>query len=57
MVVRRNLFIDKKKVRRVGFEPTHPKILVLETSALDRSAIGAYQKCLKNYSYIDKNPI
>ena len=25
----------------VGFEPTHPKILELESSALDRSAIQA----------------
>jgi hypothetical protein len=31
----------KKKVHRVGFEPTHPKIKDLKTFALDRSAIGA----------------
>ena len=28
-----------KKVTDVGFEPTHPKILVPKTSALDHSAI------------------
>ena len=28
----------------VGFEPTHPKILELESSALDRSAIQARGK-------------
>ena len=29
------------KMLGVGFEPTHPKILELESSALDRSAIQA----------------
>ena len=37
---------EKKKEKKlymlgVGFEPTHPKILELESSALDRSAIQA----------------
>ena len=31
----------KLDVLGVGFEPTHPKILELESSALDRSAIQA----------------
>ena len=31
-------FIIKKRVTDVGFEPTHPKILVPKTSALDHSA-------------------
>ena len=30
-----------KKMLGVGFEPTHPEILELESSALDRSAIQA----------------
>ena len=31
-----------KDLLGVGFEPTHPKILELESSALDRSAIQAW---------------
>ena len=32
-----------QKMLGVGFEPTHPKILELESSALDRSAIQAIE--------------
>ena len=32
---------QNEKMLGVGFEPTHPKILELESSALDRSAIQA----------------
>ena len=35
------LFSINQKLLGVGFEPTHPKILELESSALDRSAIQA----------------
>eukprot|EP00495_Collosphaeridae_sp_1-RS-2012_P003775 TRINITY_DN309_c0_g1_i3.p4 TRINITY_DN309_c0_g1~~TRINITY_DN309_c0_g1_i3.p4 ORF type:complete len:75 (+),score=17.81 TRINITY_DN309_c0_g1_i3:491-715(+) len=31
----------KQQMLGVGFEPTHPEILELESSALDRSAIQA----------------
>ena len=37
-------FVSKnQKLLGVGFEPTHPKILELESSALDRSAIQAIE--------------
>ncbi|EJK54952.1 hypothetical protein THAOC_25373, partial [Thalassiosira oceanica] len=34
--------IKKRTIRRVRFELTHPKILELESSALDHSAIHAF---------------
>ena len=38
-----NIYINVQKVvPQVGFEPTHLSILQLECSALDRSAITAY---------------
>ncbi len=32
-------------VHEVGFDPTHPKIIELKSSALDHSAIQAYVLC------------
>ena len=36
------ILLQRESMHSVGFEPTHPKILRPERSALDRSAKNAY---------------
>jgi hypothetical protein len=43
-----------KKLHRVGFEPTHLSIMVLKTTALDHSAIDAYDVFTELTIYIGK---
>ena len=37
----------------VGFEPTHPKIIELKSTALDHSAIQAYELRTDSYASYD----
>lgn len=47
-----NALARSKRLRRVGFEPTSTNTMVLETIALDRSAIDA---CCLNRTYTIHN--
>ena len=40
----------------VGFEPTHPKIIELKSTALDRSANQAFSSITTNRQQRDSNP-
>ena len=48
----------EKKMQGVGFEPTPPKRIVPETTALDHSAIlASIKKCVCRYKYLKRRKV
>ena len=50
--------VVEKKMQGVGFEPTPPKRIVPETTALDHSAIlASIKKCVCRYKYLKRRKV